>query len=57
MTKALKIIDIIKIMMIQDKIKIQKYYKFYMRKENKIMEMEQSEINKTALYLFNSIKI
>lgn len=55
--KALKIIDIIKIMMIQDKIKIQKYYKFYMRKENKIMEMEQSEINKTALYLFNSIKI
>lgn len=23
----------------------------------KIMEMEQSEINKTALYLFNSIKI
>lgn len=32
-------------------------YKIVMFAMAKIMEMEQSEINKTALYLFNSIKI
>ena len=31
-------------------------YKIVMFAMAKIMEMEQSEINKTALYLFNSIK-
>ncbi len=32
-------------------------YKIVMFAMAKIMEMDQSEINKTALYLFNSIKI
>ena len=31
-------------------------YKIVMFAMAKIMEMEQNEINKTALYLFNSIK-